>query len=96
MLDEMSNDVERAQALQNLLIAVATGGASSGPDYPTLRAHFINNPNYKALLPSFIRTNRDTSQSRPHLARVCTAPGLLRGQEPKPAGRFGNHCAQGL
>jgi len=62
MLGEMSNDLERAQALQNLLIAVATGGTSSGPDYPTLRAHFINSASCKSLLPAFIRTNRDASQ----------------------------------
>lgn len=62
MLHEFSNDLERAQALQNILISRATGGVPDEPGYKGLRTHFLNNGAYKDLLPQFVRTNRDLSQ----------------------------------
>lgn len=62
MLEELENDLERAQSLQNILIANATGGSSSNDEYKALRSHFLNNASYKELLPSFVRTNRELFQ----------------------------------
>ena len=62
MLEDTESDVERALRLQNMLVAVATGGSASDPDYKPIRQHFLNNPTYKELLPSFVRTNRELFQ----------------------------------
>jgi len=62
MLDDYKNDLERAQSLKNLLVAIATGSKDGDVAYLTLRAFFISAPSYNDLLPSFVRTNRDVSQ----------------------------------
>ena len=61
MIDEFENDFERAQSLQNTLILHATGGIAEDQEYKTLRKFFINKPETKNLIPSFVRTNRDFS-----------------------------------
>lgn len=67
MLDEFENDIERVQALQNILIAYSTGQEASSVDYNTLRSYLIDIPKYKNLLPSFIRTNRELEQFWPFI-----------------------------
>ena len=62
MTDELDSDFERAQYLQNMLISEATGGGAEDSDYQQLRRLFVNNPDTKALLPNFVRTNRDLAQ----------------------------------
>ena len=62
MIDELDSDFERAQDLQNMLISEATGGGAEDSDYQLLRRLFVNNPDTKILLPTFIRTNRDLAQ----------------------------------
>lgn len=62
MTDELDSDFERAQYLQNMLIGEATGGGAEDSDYQLLRRLFVNNPDTKALLPIFVRTNRDLAQ----------------------------------
>lgn len=62
MIDDYKNDLERAQSLQNILVAIATGGRDGDNDYKYLRAHFIGISAYNALLPSFVRTNRELGQ----------------------------------
>ncbi len=62
MVDDLNSDFERAQCLQNILISVATGSPGNNGDYQTLRRIFVGNPETKALLPEFVRTNRDLSQ----------------------------------
>jgi uncharacterized protein YfkK (UPF0435 family) len=62
MLEDLKTDFERAEYLQNLLISCATGGASNGSDYSTLRRHFLDQPSMRDLAPPFMRTNRDLSQ----------------------------------
>ena len=62
MLEDTESDVEKALRLQNILVAVATGGSASDPDYKPLRQHFLSNPTCKELLPSFVRTNRELFQ----------------------------------
>ena len=67
MIDEFANDIERVQALQNMLIAISTGQQANGADYTTLRAYLLDNPQYKQLLPSFVRTNRELHQFWPFI-----------------------------
>ena len=62
MTDELDSDFERAQYLQNMLISEATGGGAEDSDYQPLRRLFVNSPDTKALLPTFVRTNRDLAQ----------------------------------
>ena len=62
MLDEFKNDLERAQSLQNMLVAIATGGGADGADYKILRALLVDTASYKEFLPSFVRTNRELGQ----------------------------------
>lgn len=62
MLDDYKSDLERAQSLQNVLIARATGTQDGGAPYAYLRAYFIDVASYNDLLPSFVRTNRELSQ----------------------------------
>ena len=35
MIDEFSNDIERVQALQSMLIAISTGQPANSSDYET-------------------------------------------------------------
>lgn len=61
-LEELETDHERAEYLQNILIAHATGNEADGEHYQQLRTYFLKNPNIKDLLPSCVRTNRNLSQ----------------------------------
>lgn len=54
-----TDEVERAQLLQNLLIAQATGGTTDNGDYVELRRHFLNDPLTKSLVPQCVRVCRD-------------------------------------
>ena len=62
MIEELDNDIEKAQYLQNLIISHATGGSESNADYQSLRKWFVGNTATKSLLPNFVRTNRDLAQ----------------------------------
>jgi hypothetical protein len=61
-VDDLKTDTERAEYLQNILISTATGGGGEDKDYKLLRQQFNDNPVAAALLPSFVRTNRDLTQ----------------------------------
>jgi hypothetical protein len=55
--------VEKAEALQNLLVAQATTGVeNSGVDYGELRAELIDNSLTKSALPRFVYTCRSLAQ----------------------------------
>lgn len=62
MIDDLESGFEKGQYLQNLLISEATGNAADSDDYQILRRLFVENPETKALLPEFVRTNRDLAQ----------------------------------
>ncbi|MGZ8241353.1 MAG: abortive infection family protein [Methylobacter sp.] len=62
MLEELQTDLERAQALQAILVARATGTVEGGADYNVLRTHLLGNATNAELLPSFVRTNRTLEQ----------------------------------
>lgn len=63
-LEYLENDYERAEFLMNTLIGHATqdGCGGSEQDYINLRKYFLENPVTKDLLPSWVRTNRNTGQ----------------------------------
>ena len=67
MLDDFSNDIERVQALQNMLIAISTGQPADSSDYTELRNYLLENSEYKQLLPSFVRTTREINQFWPFI-----------------------------
>lgn len=62
MLKDFKNDFEKAQALQNVTVSIATGDKNSGQLYRVLRQYFIEKAILKNLLPEFIRTNREPDQ----------------------------------
>lgn len=52
----------KIETLQNLLIAIATGGSGDEDEYKNLRTELINNAEIKNYLPDFLQTNRTTGQ----------------------------------
>jgi len=62
ILDELESDYQKAECLQNLLVARATGDPSGSGDYQVLRKYLISKPAVKEKLPNFVITNRDLSQ----------------------------------
>ncbi|HBT5562328.1 TPA: abortive infection family protein [Klebsiella pneumoniae] len=62
ILDELTTDLERAESLQNQMISIATGGAAMPHDYQELRRFFVDSPIYSSLIPSFVKTSRNTDQ----------------------------------
>jgi hypothetical protein len=61
-MENLENDFERVEYLQTLLIATATGGSGNNRDYQLLRQYFLDKPDIKPLIPSWVRTNRDLAQ----------------------------------
>ncbi|WP_435609829.1 abortive infection family protein [Pseudomonas knackmussii] len=63
-MDDLRTDLERAVALQNVLVAVATGERSTEheADYKALRSYLIDAREYEAVLPSFVRSSRTLHQ----------------------------------
>lgn len=59
---ELKTDLERAEFLQNIVRTVATSGGYDDPDYKVLRKYFIEKSELSEVIPSFIRTSRDTPQ----------------------------------
>lgn len=61
-MDELRTDLERAQYLQNLLIAQATGNGADNGEYQTVRRVLLDNRETAELLPGFVRACRDLAQ----------------------------------
>ena len=53
-MDELRTDVERAQYLQNMLIARATGKSVDDVEYKSVRRALLYNREAAELLPGFI------------------------------------------
>lgn len=66
ILDELDSDHERADALQAILVARATGEDASEQDYRELRFYFIRSP-YAHFLPSWLRSKRSLGQFWPFI-----------------------------
>lgn len=58
----MSEVLEQAEVLCNLLIAHATGSQEDDSEYRQLRQLFMSDNNYTQLLPKFVRTSRNLYQ----------------------------------
>lgn len=52
----------KIETLQNMLIAIATGGSCEEDEYKNLRTELINTDDIKKQLPDFLQTNRTTGQ----------------------------------
>lgn len=62
-LDHLLNDFERAEYLQNTVVAAATGeGTNNDDEYKYLRSYFLQPQFPTELIPDFIRTRRDLGQ----------------------------------
>jgi hypothetical protein len=59
--DIPESETERALYLQNMLIAVATGGSGNDAEYKALRHHFMEASDLKQYVPEILRTCRDRS-----------------------------------
>lgn len=57
--DIPSDTLERAEMMEGILIARATGGSGDDRVYAELRRDFMNDPKIRDLLPKFIRTYRN-------------------------------------
>jgi hypothetical protein len=58
-VDELPTEqADRALALQEILVAMATGGSGIDPDYRLLRKEFMERPDTAKLLPQFVRACR--------------------------------------
>jgi Abortive infection C-terminus len=61
--EDFTNDFEKAEYLQKLLVNASTkDGPTYDDHYIILRNHFLCNSEMKKFVPSFVRTNRDLSQ----------------------------------
>jgi len=58
----MNELVEKAESLQNLLVARATGSVERPSDYATLRTALTGDAKLRAYLPDFVRTCRSLDQ----------------------------------
>lgn len=61
-MEDLRTITEKVEALQNLLIACATGNEYHGQFYLELRRELLDNPLTAPRIPSFVRTCRDTDQ----------------------------------
>jgi len=66
-LSHLKSNFERAQYLQEILIAHATGGSGENNHYIYLRSLFLKNPTTKSLVPDWIRTHRTLGQFWPYI-----------------------------
>lgn len=61
-MEDLETDFERASYLQTLLINRATGKEADDNEYQELHRYFLDYPDIKSILPSWIRTYRNLSQ----------------------------------
>ena len=58
----MNNLSEKVELLQNILIAIATGGVDDKSEYPKLRNEIVNHALIKDITPRFLRTCRTNNE----------------------------------
>lgn len=66
---------EKAMMLQNMIIALGTGSAMDDRTYKSIRSEFMSDPITKGLLPSFVRTCRDSGGMWGYLKSVHSGSG---------------------
>lgn len=69
ILSPYESESEKCQALQNTLVAYATGAGGDDAEYQALRQEFLANQNTKSLLPDFVRTCRTLDQFWPFIKK---------------------------
>jgi hypothetical protein len=74
--------LEQAKMLENILVAACEGDRSSNKLYVQLRAMLLSEPSIEPLLPSFVRTSRDS-----------TISGLTSKASQAIGSRGGSSCA---
>jgi len=62
VLDELTDDYERADALVQLLIDRATGASPVENDFVELRRYFVDHPDWSPLLPRWFPSKRSLNQ----------------------------------
>ena len=62
VLDEFTDDYERANALVRLLIDCATGASPVEDDFTDLRTYFVQHPDWSPLLPRWFASKRSLNQ----------------------------------
>ncbi len=62
VLSEPDPLIIKVESLQNMLVAVATGGGGSESEYGSIRKELLSMPSIRAALPKFIQTCRDLGQ----------------------------------
>jgi hypothetical protein len=61
-LDDLKSNYEKAEYLQSVIIARATGVETNDEHSKEIRKEFLDNSNYKKLLPIFIKHGRNLEQ----------------------------------
>lgn len=61
-MDSDLSPIEKAEYLQDMLVARATGMDLDDADYKALRSEFMNDPRTASLLPDFVRSHRNGHQ----------------------------------
>lgn len=62
MLDHLTNQFERVEAMQQQLVARATGGGGDNALYVLLRRELLDDPTVASRLPRYVRTCGDLEQ----------------------------------
>lgn len=69
--DIPSKALERAEMLEGIMIARATGGVGDDSVYAELRRDFMSDPRIRDLLPKFLRTYRNLDAFWPYIKRAA-------------------------
>lgn len=61
-IEYIESDFDRAEYLQNMLLARSTGGEADESHYAQMRSTLMANPSCSTLLPRWLKTNRNLDQ----------------------------------
>ncbi|WP_339757995.1 hypothetical protein [uncultured Hoeflea sp.] len=79
---------EKALMMQNMITALGTGGIMSDPRYQLIRTELISDPEIKPLLPSFVRTCRDSDSLWAYMKSVHEGNGAYAARRQHVNGAF--------
>jgi len=61
-IEYIKTPFEKAEYLQNMLLARSTGGEADDNHYQKIRSEFVSNAGYNSLIPHWLKTNRNLDQ----------------------------------
>lgn len=61
-IENIKNDLERAEYLQSMLFARSTGGEADDNHYIKIRSKLLASPNLESLIPRWLKTSRNLDQ----------------------------------